>query len=407
MPNKSELNSKSNEETGQEGLRVMSTGRIVIILNYVPRPAIFKNYGIPYFKKNGILFSLVLVKERLYLNEQLTGLLEEMVEDHGLITVEGYKSLTAFLEQFSDISFIVSNLNNCYRNPSLFNKLAQRYKLIGLGLKYTPKSKKDRAARLKANPLRILQAAKSRLTKIFTEDFEPKRLFRLYVSSTEVYNKYLNQIPDTSKVCLAPSNEFDHIFHIREELDQLDQKETCVFLDTNLMFHPDMVRLVGNNPFDKEKYFSSLKSLFKAIQSELKLEPVVALHPSASEADYQDFLPETTLIKGHTIREVYQARMVLMHGSTSSMYAAYFGKPLRTLVSNEILASERFREGIREWSKEFGIDPLNIDTFNVSEISSDLLWKNSETYESIVNKYLTPEGNNTPYYKDILDLTGQ
>ncbi|GAB5522327.1 MAG: hypothetical protein Roseis2KO_01990 [Roseivirga sp.] len=395
--------SHSYKEKGQTGSKEVSPGRMVIILNYVPRPSVFNNYGIPYFKKNDIPFSLVLVKEKLYLNEQLAGLLTEMVENYGLVTVNGHKSLVSYLQQFKDISYLVSNLNNCYRNPRLFNKIAQSYKLVGLGLKYTPKSKKDRVARLQANPLRILQAAKTKLTKSLTGDFELQRLSRLYLSNEEIYNKYLNQISDTTKVRLAPSNEFDHIFHMADELSELSQKSTCVFLDTNLMFHPDMVRLVGDNPFDKDSYFSALKSLFQSITNNLKLDIVVALHPSAQHSDYERFLHGVKLVKGNTMKEVYQSRLVLMHGSTSSMYAAYFGKPLRTLVSNEILSSKRFREGITQWSKEFAIEPINIDTFSSIDIDSSLLRKSDEAYQGIVARYLMPKGTDTPYYKDLLE----
>ena len=378
--------------------------RVTIVLNYIPRPEVFTNYGIPFFEKKGIPYDLVLLGENLYSTETLEKQREMMVNQYGVIMAPEGKDLMSILDNSSP-NFVISNLNNAYRNPRLFNQIADKFKLVGLSLKQKPKSEKSRVDRVKANPVRIFNFIKKKFSSQQNVKLNLGKFEKIYTSDLTLKNDLLSKSNNLeSKVKLSASLEFDKIHMSREACKPLPLKNTCVFLDINLVLHPDTQRLSGNVSFSFEKYAQGLLNVFDKIESELKLKPVICLHPSADMEVYQKYFPSVELNKGNTIEHIYQSSLVLSHASTSTLIAAFYAKPVKVLISDEILAASRYHNAIKQWANELNEIMINMDHLE-AENRSDWFGFDQEAYSALTSKYLTPQGVDTPYYQDLLEIS--
>ena len=104
----------------------------------------------------------------------------------------------------------------------------------------------------------------------------------------------------------------------------------AVFLDEGIdVPHPDYVRLQYAPP-NKYEYLTQLKQLLHAIEQELGVRMVIAMHPcrpAGLGSVWWSFVPAT-----ETPNLVAHAALVVAHSSTSVSFAVLLGKPVRILI---------------------------------------------------------------------------
>lgn len=162
----------------------------------------------------------------------------------------------------------------------------------------------------------------------------------------------------------------------------------AVFLDEDMVSHPDYERLNLTPPATAKKYYSALKNFFNYIESTYKLKVIIAVHPRNRMVHSENAELGHECIYGKTAELVKHSSLVLIHQSTSQSFAVLWRKPLLFLTSNEILDSW-MSPHIFCHAELVGRNVVNIDkTEEYSSHSRDLFDVNNDLYVEYQENYL-------------------
>lgn len=150
---------------------------------------------------------------------------------------------------------------------------------------------------------------------------------------------------------------------INRKKKKLIKKNYALFIDENIIFHPDNTNSnYPNLPATEKKYYQSLKNFFKKFEKKNNLKVIVGLHPTTSQKISKNFNPFEKYYN-LTGRLIKDAKIVFIHSSTTKHIAAAYKKPIIFLTSNEINKSW-FKVYIDQNSKLFNAKIINIDNYN-------------------------------------------
>ena len=190
---------------------------------------------------------------------------------------------------------------------------------------------------------------------------------------------------------------------INKNKKKLIKKNYALFIDENIIFHPDYFNSnYPRPPATEKKYYQSLRIFFKKFEEQNNLKVVIGLHPTTSQKILHHFNQFNTYYN-LTGRLIKDAKLVFIHSSTTKHIAAAYKKPLIFLTSNEINNSW-FKVYIYENSKIFNAKIMNIDNFN-KKISNYRIDK--KKYADFINNYVVHpkyKFNSNNYLKIIADI---
>lgn len=202
-----------------------------------------------------------------------------------------------------------------------------------------------------------------------------------------------NYFPFSTKV-------FKKIHHIKYD-DFLNEKnkipyltsEYAVFLDSNIPFHPDILKHMKSESVNPDYYFKLLNNFFNHIEKKFKLEIIISAHPKSNYN--QNTFKGRKIIKYMTTNLIENSKFVLSHATTSVITSVLFKKPIIFLYYNEMLikGSRLWTIATIEYSKMLNA-PL-VDLENNVEFVISIDNKKYEKFEEdfIVNRHHLDKSN--------------
>jgi hypothetical protein len=201
------------------------------------------------------------------------------------------------------------------------------------------------------------------------------------------YNKYFIKIEpivfetgrkSSAKNFEIPSFQFSEV---QKNYNKLNQNN-IVFLDENLIHHPDFEILSEERIENGEHYIKSLEAFLTRLGRSKSLSPKIALHPRTKVNSFSNKI-ESRIYE--TLNLVKESEIVVAHASTSIHYAIILNKSLLLTTTNELNKISRIRF-IEPYSEELNIPIINIDEFNDFENIDSYI--NKSEYRKYMDKYI-------------------
>jgi hypothetical protein len=204
------------------------------------------------------------------------------------------------------------------------------------------------------------------------------------------YHKFKN------KIYYANNNYFNFINENKKK-----NKEKIVFLDENLIFHPDINITKLKKIISKKKYYSTLKIFFRFLQKKMKKKIYIANHPTTKKNYFVKFKNMTN----KTNNLVANASLVIMHQSSAIDFAILNKKKI-LFTYFEDMKNSQIKNNIFRFAKFFKSNPvnlsLNLDFLNISRS----IVNPSSLYDKFINLYIKhPKYNGENLAKKFTKLT--
>ena len=147
------------------------------------------------------------------------------------------------------------------------------------------------------------------------------------------YKKFKN-----NNVINAHSMDYDVYLNIKDK-PKNNSNFYAVFLDEDMVDHPDYAFEDQKPPATNKQYNKSLNNFLKRFELETGFRVKIACHPKRKIENIPNLLNDFEWINGETAKLVMNSKVTLVHQSTSLSYAILFKKPLIFLTSNELTKS--------------------------------------------------------------------
>jgi len=180
-------------------------------------------------------------------------------------------------------------------------------------------------------------------------------------------------------------------------------KNTGVFLDQYLPFHPDSVHSGVKTLFNPQEYYAALCRLFDHLEDDFGIKIIIAAHPRSHYEDMPDFFGGREVIRGKTIELVSSSGFVIVHNSIAINFAVLFKKPMLFLTSDKIIESynkDLIEEPPISWlASFFKKEAYNIDRPSRIDFNKELAIDET-AYRNYKNYYIKKDGSEElPYWQ--------
>jgi len=199
-------------------------------------------------------------------------------------------------------------------------------------------------------------------------------------------------IPKYSKKILY-GHSWDYDIYLKLSSEKLNSKKLiskpyALFLDVDMVHHPNY-EFLGITPFvSEENYFSSLKQFFNDYKKISGKDVVIALHPRADYDLYSKYFKNFKVIIGQTAELIKDCELVFQHFSTAISMAFVFKKNFILITTDEIVDLNAI-ETIKRYSKFFLKNTINIDNYRkddfIKEIESPI---NYIAYKKYISRFI-------------------
>ena len=214
--------------------------------------------------------------------------------------------------------------------------------------------------------------------------FKNKVMHNLFFSNIkydyiiEVGSKKISHFYKSSKKIY--SHHYDYESFLENKIQKLkNNKKYALFLDENLIFHPDLVLNKRKKLVSNINYKSELIKFFENYKKNFKLDLKIAAHPTTKIKHFGKF----KLYKKKTLQLVKNAEIIFVHSSTSLSFPILYKKKIIFITTNEINRTIQKKQ-IYDRAKFFKREPINIsDKFNLKKIQ-----KNTINYSIKYNKFI-------------------
>ena len=228
----------------------------------------------------------------------------------------------------------------------------------------------------------------------------PKMFF--YLLKSKIYSKKNNYIPDINVLAGQESfshektkkkiyvHSMDYDLYLKSKSNNLEKKNKpyAVFIDQDLITHPDMKIFNYGTPVTENKYYSSLLNFFKNFKKQTGLDIKCAIHPKSQNKKLKNLLNGIDYSIGNTQELIKNSSLVLLHSSTAMSFAVLYEKPVIFLTSNELNKSWLWPR-IKKFSEYSCTTPINIDKDLPSQLNlNEILKLDKEKYLKYLNQYL-------------------
>ena len=139
-----------------------------------------------------------------------------------------------------------------------------------------------------------------------------------------------------------------------------------------------------------ENWYPKLNNFFDLIESELKLEVVIAGHPKTENTNLEKRFSGRRVIYNKTKDLIKNCEFILTRMSTAISFAVIYKKPIVFVISEELSQEKFFTESQKKYLTSFSQESLFIDgskTLILKEIKN--LKINEDKYKKFLNENLT------------------
>lgn len=204
-------------------------------------------------------------------------------------------------------------------------------------------------------------------------------------------------IPVNTKTEKLWVHNFDYdLFLKAKDAPLAVKKNTGVFLDQYLPFHPDSIYSGAVSIVDPDEYYSGLCRFFDHLENKFGVKIIIASHPRSHYEEMPNLFGGREIVKGKTAELVRDAGFVIAHNSIAIDFAVLFKKPIFFLTSDKINAS--YKKGLIEepcvmWlASFFGKKAHNID-YPIRVDFDKELGIDAEAYDRYKNYYIKKTGS--------------
>lgn len=192
----------------------------------------------------------------------------------------------------------------------------------------------------------------------------------------------------TTKFLIVHSNSYEEALEHKDGARLISGKY-CVWIDSYVPYHPDLVQIPGAK-VDDESYYSALRKFFHWIEEQYELKVVVAAHPRSDYIKHNEAYEGFPIYKMHTCELVRDAEFVLSAASTSFLYVITYNKPILLIYQKALFDGLKSHINfINVLADELGTSPVYIDGEEITKKKIDkLLTINSQKYKKIAEKYV-------------------
>ena len=174
-------------------------------------------------------------------------------------------------------------------------------------------------------------------------------------------------------------------------------KKNAVFIDENLIYHPDITRNKKINWDNPDNYFIQMNKFFGFIEKNFNMDIKIAAHPSTYQkhyGKYKNYINKTAEL-------VSKADLVLIHQSTALSFAVLFKKKILFLTSKEIEKKIVLNKSIVNTANFFKSKPIYIDNKLVKSNLENNMVTNSIRYKLFKDYFLKhPKGHNKKFIQN-------
>lgn len=255
----------------------------------------------------------------------------------------------------------------------------------------------------KLNPVHMYKAFYNR---IFRKMSNYKKAEFIVLGGIENAQMYIKASECNSQTKVVTIHSWDYERFLNSKQYDNDGKPYCVYLDTYLPFHPDLVTETGLdvNETLKSELLQERDKIFEYIENKYGLEIIIAAHPRANYKDKGDIFKGRKIEYGMTAELVKGegAKLVLTDCSNSIFFAVMAKLPVITMNIHSFDKLSYIQTVTLGFSDLVGStvirSPNDLDNINPFKINSD-------KYERLWVKYIQGgKSNGEPMWSQILEM---
>ncbi len=234
--------------------------------------------------------------------------------------------------------------------------------------------------------------------------FKYKKLFVLYAGK----EKFLLKKKETKEIFFTKVHALDYSNYLISKKKYNNTKNTLVYLDTpDPYFKGDLNLMNLKYPKNFNLWYDSLNSFFSMLKKNFDYKIIIIPHPK-NKGCYNPYFCKKMI--NHDVNAaaklIPKCAAVISKGSTAISYAIVNYRPIILIYSQWYYFRNTYMKDIYFQAKELGKKAIDIDKFNLNDISKNL-HVNKKKYNQYKYKYLTScdkNISNKPNYKIIKDL---
>jgi len=348
---------------------ILKIDKIIYITSHNFRVNHKKQYGMEYFLDKNIEVEILDITSYVYPNIDIP---MHTFKNISLIEINTFNSLENYILKQNSSNTVFINFageSNCiilmlleilYKNKMLFST-------INFGEVSVTKSIFSRLSKITIS--KILKKIKLKICKK-----QVKFEYSFFISTNDnpntkfFYKKHIH----------IHSFDYDLYIESLSNNKKLIDKKYAVFLDTNVIFHPDdkLLNIKYNMKLDANKYYKNLDKIFTIIEKNYNVKICFALHPSFN-LNQIDYLMGRKYFINKTVELVKNSEFCLTHGSTSINFAVLYKKPILFIKTEEIKAQSSLLSYLKE----------SAEILNSNIIDSDKLFEKIDIKKVDNKKY--------------------
>jgi len=319
-----------------------------------------KNFNVIYFDLTKISFSKWL--KIVNINSEMTG-------DH-VYKFESISDVIEKIKQMKNLYFISLISYNLKTKPLFYFLTKNNLKYAFFINSHVYSLNRNFFTRLRSMTLKKIKLGMSEyLNKIISFIFkDPANMVVITGSKISLDNIRIDK--NTKKLWLHSWDYDKTLINIDSYVDI--SNEYIVFIDNNLPFHSDPIK-VGVKPHeDPLKYYLELCKFFQFVEENTGYEVIIAAHPRANYETGKDYFRGRKVIQNKTDLLIKSSCLVITHLSASISFAVIYNKPLLFITTDRLLKT-KFAIEIPKFAEYFNKVPYNISSdYNHIDLDNEM-----------------------------------
>jgi hypothetical protein len=361
----------------------------------------YERFGVRFLKKNKKV--IILDVSNLLNNRSI--LLYKKFVNNDIIEINKYKDLILFLKNKKD-SYAVDYLRNSFKEILIrfilawFNINIIKY-LGGLKppvlFKHINKDNKvfkvDQRTLIKKIidiPISLLTLIKKKII-ILINSFV---INTVIIAGKKLQNIDFN-IKKVKKILYSHTYNYNSYIELKEKKKRKPNKDYIVYIDQNLISHPDFF-IKKKNPYVDEKFYPKINNFLLLLKKKYGYDIKIALHPK-NNLNKNLFPNKKNCFIDKTPELIKDCKHVIMHYSTAVSYGVLYEKPITFITTNH-LNTNRPGALITKLAMELNSQLINIDRSNNFTIKRSFDKKKYNNYTNQYIKHPKSNGENSWIY---------
>lgn len=197
------------------------------------------------------------------------------------------------------------------------------------------------------------------------------------------------------------AHSFDYELYLKyKNGNENNIKPYAVFLDSDLVFHPEYM-VTGEKPLVTiESFYPSINKFFDRFEYVTGLQVIIAAHPRSRYDLRPTLYGNRVPLMGQTAELVRDSSLLMTIQSTAVSYGVLWQKPIVFINSDEFEKSDH-KIYMENFADELKTKIINVDSYEDSELDHNVL-KNFDkvAYQNYKNKYIkTPNSDELPIWE--------